>query len=65
MQKLIVAMALTAVVCSCNNNGKSTDPAKKTGDSTYVLSGKIDGLDSGWIYLYNIQKNQKYLIQLK
>lgn len=59
MQKLIVAIALVATVCSCNNNGKSADSAKKQSDSTYVLSGKIEGVDSGWIYLYNIHKNQE------
>lgn len=57
MQKLILVLACIATLCSCGNNDKTS--GKAAGDSTFVLSGNIDGLDSGWIYLYNIQKDQE------
>ncbi|MGN6439213.1 MAG: redoxin domain-containing protein [Agriterribacter sp.] len=57
MQKLILVIACIATLCSCGNNDKTS--GKTPGDSTFVLSGTIDGLDSGWIYLFNIQKDQE------
>lgn len=60
MQKLSLFILLGAVgFFACNTDGKKTDKASgSTTDSSYTINGKIQGLDSGWIYLYNVQNEE-------
>lgn len=52
MKPAIIALGISLFVVCCNNNtSQKTTEAKK--DSTYTVTGKISGIDSGWVYLLN------------
>ncbi|HRP56797.1 TlpA disulfide reductase family protein [Agriterribacter sp.] len=53
MQKLFVALMFSVILSSCADKGKSP------GDTSYLLTGNIAGLDSGWAYLYHPEKEQE------
>lgn len=56
MHKLMVSVVLLAALASCGNNNNADKFTKAApGDSSYTVKGKITGLDSGWVYLYNVQ----------
>lgn len=57
MQKLLIGLLVVAAVSSCGNKGKSDVAGAQPGDSSYTVTGKIQGLDTGWVVLYNVQKN--------
>lgn len=57
MQKLLMGLLVVGALSSCGNKGKSDTTAVKPGDSSYTVSGKIQGLETGWVFLYNVQKN--------
>lgn len=57
MHQLIAGVALFVVLFSCGNKKSTGKSAKATsGDSSYIVKGKIIGLDSGWVYLNSAQK---------
>src|ERR1700722_8716773 len=54
MRYLSVIICCCIAVIACQQPGsKKTASAGK--DSTYLITGKIDGLDSGWVYLSHRQ----------
>jgi peroxiredoxin len=59
MQKLGVGLLLMIVMASCGGNGKSGNASAGSGDSSYVLSGTIEGVDSGAVILFNVQKGEE------
>lgn len=58
MHKLIIVLTLAVMVTSCGDKGKSANGGKTEGESMYSLAGKIEGLDSGWVYLHHPEKKQ-------
>ncbi|MBN8860340.1 MAG: AhpC/TSA family protein [Sphingobacteriales bacterium] len=59
MQKLGAGLLLMVVMASCGGNGKSGSASANSGDSSYVLSGTIEGVDSGAVILFNVQKGEE------
>ncbi|MFT3701501.1 MAG: TlpA disulfide reductase family protein [Agriterribacter sp.] len=57
MKRLLAGLLPVIVLYSCANKGKLDTAVVKPGDSSYTVTGKISGLDTGWVLLYNIQKN--------
>lgn len=57
MQRILFVLSLFSILVSCSNNGSSNGGAK--GSSSYILTGTINGLDSGWAYLYHPEKDSK------
>jgi len=51
---IIAAFCICCISISCNPNAKEKT-ATTTTDSVFTITGKITGLDSGWVYLYNRQ----------
>ncbi|HEX5026902.1 MAG TPA: TlpA disulfide reductase family protein [Agriterribacter sp.] len=59
MHKLIIVLMFAAMLSSCGDNGKSANGGKIGAESAYSLVGKIEGLDSGWVYLHHAEKKQE------
>lgn len=53
MHKLIAGVVLVATLASCGNADKFIKAAP--GDSSYTVKGNLKGIDTGWVFLYNIQ----------
>jgi peroxiredoxin len=49
---VVTGMAVVFAGCQSPNPGKSASPLP---DSTYTLTGHIEGMDSGWVYLRHRQ----------
>jgi hypothetical protein len=58
MQKLGAGLLLMVVMASCGGS-KSGNASAGSGDSSYVLSGTIEGVDSGAVILFNVQKGEE------
>ena len=43
---------------ACKNNGSSNGKSERNSDSSFQVSGKISGIDTGWIYLFRVEKNE-------
>lgn len=59
MQKFWVGLLAMVIMASCSSNGKTGNTSANPGDSSYVLNGTINGLDSGLIILFNTQKGEE------
>ena len=59
MQKLLIVLSFAFILASCADKGKTAGGEKEKGDSTFLLTGNINGLDSGWAYLYHPEKQQQ------
>ncbi len=59
MQKLFIALMFAFILSSCADKGKSAGDGKSPADTSYLLTGKISGLESGWAYLYHVEKEQE------
>jgi peroxiredoxin len=56
MRYLLVTFSCCIFIIACQQPGSKKSAAANT-DSTYTITGKIDGLDSGWVYLMDRQVN--------
>src|SRR6185312_15591595 len=56
MRKLLAGLLAIAFLSACGNKGKSDATAAAPGDSSYTVSGEIKGMETGWVFLYNVQK---------
>lgn len=52
---IIAAFCICCIGISCNPNAKEKTATTTKTDSVFTITGKITGLDSGWVYLYNRQ----------
>jgi len=54
---LLFATPLLFIVPGCHSpgNGKAATGAASAADSNYTLTGELEGLDSGWVYLLHRQ----------
>lgn len=59
MQKYFLVLSFAFILGSCAEKGKSSGADKSASDTTYVLTGHIEGLDNGWVYLYRPEKKQQ------
>ena len=59
MQKLFIVLMFAFILSSCADKGNSASGEKSPGDTSYLLTGNIQGLDSGWAYLYHAEKNEE------
>lgn len=59
MQKLLIVLSFAFMLASCADKGKSTTGENATDDTTFLLTGNVKGLDSGWVYLYHPEKDQQ------
>ena len=59
MQKLLIVLSFAFMLASCADKGKSASGENATGDTTFLLTGNVKGLDSGWAYLYHPERNQQ------
>lgn len=57
MQKLFIVLMFAFILSSCADKGRSASGENSPGDTSYLLTGNIQGLDSGWAYLYHAEKN--------
>ncbi|MCO5237505.1 MAG: AhpC/TSA family protein [Chitinophagaceae bacterium] len=55
MQRLFIVLGVAFVMTSCGNQGKSGS----NGDPAYQLTGNIEGLETGWVYLYHPEQGQQ------
>lgn len=59
MQKMSLLVLLCAIgFGACKTGDKKTADGTGAKDSSFVITGKIQGADSGWVYIYNIQNEQ-------
>jgi peroxiredoxin len=58
MRYLLVTIILCIAVIACQQPG-SKKSVSANADSSYTITGKIEGLDSGWVYLMNRQANSE------
>ena len=59
MQKISTGLLVMVIMASCNSNGKTGNSSVHSGDSSFVLNGTINGLDSGLVILFNVQKGEE------
>ncbi|MCC7526012.1 MAG: AhpC/TSA family protein [Chitinophagaceae bacterium] len=59
MHKIFTLLSLVFFMASCGEKGKSSGGNTAGGDTTYVLTGQVSGLDNGWVYLYRPEKKQQ------
>ncbi len=59
MRKLLIVLSFAFMLASCADKGKSAAGGKASGNTTYLLTGNINGLDNGWAYLYHPEKEQQ------
>lgn len=52
---ILIAFAVL-LTAACNSDGKKA--GKGAADASYTIAGTIEGMESGWIYLFNIQNEQ-------
>ncbi len=53
---ITIICCISIVACQQPNSKKSV---ASNNDSSYTITGKIDGIDSGWVYLMNRQAGEK------
>ncbi len=56
MQKIILIPVLLFGM-ACNSRSDSGKVAKRNADSSFVITGNIGGLGSGWVYLYHVERS--------
>ncbi|PWT96928.1 MAG: hypothetical protein C5B52_14755 [Bacteroidetes bacterium] len=58
MRNYIVCLMVLAAV-ACKNNSSSDGKSVRNSDSSFVVAGKINGIENDWIYLYRVERGDK------
>jgi len=57
MHKIIACAGLITCLMACNTNSSNKPAGINRDDSAYTIRGKIIGLDTGSVYLFNTEKD--------